>query len=230
MQCYQLCADPQNDPQDPDDTSFVGGVPRIPSRLAIPQCGLCGAEETFFFQLAFPADHEWGELSVAVFHCTSCPTKDSTIPPMVKPPLKGAPLPAAFLVDYQINFHFPVFLTTTGRIRTSYRERIRFKRWTLVQTADSASIISKVGGEPVWLLEDESPGLYADRSPMVFLFQLEEGLVFETIAGAPPQASPYTWPGERPNPFYRFCNGNEVYAFGTQDRTNPLVYVLTQRD
>lgn len=230
MHCYQINIRHDDDSQSVQNTSFMGGFPTIPSVVTIPPCVFCASEQTFFFQLAFPELHVWHGYSLAIFHCTSCSPDDYSIPPMLQPPLKNAAIPRNFLHDYQKNFHLLVFLTNDGVIRTEYPERIRFKRWEFMVTDDSSAVLSKVGGEPAWLLEDEAPGLYADSIPMLFLFQLQEGLLFDTIPSAPPQASPYTWPGEIPNPYYSLFNSNELYAFGTDNRSNPLVYLFTQRD
>jgi hypothetical protein len=230
MDTYQIVINQSGDGQKEKDDSFMGGVPKLPPETIIPKCNLCQSQESFFFQIAFPTTHEWSSMSIALFHCTSCPTKEYCIPKMLRSPLKNAPIPHNFLNDYQVNFHVLTFLTRDGVLQSGYTEKVRFKRWDLVKVEDTAPIASKVGGTPNWLLEDESPGLYADSIPLVFLFQLEAGMVFETLPEAPPQASPYTWPGEQPDPFYELFNANELYAFGTQDRNNPLVYLLTQRD
>ena len=66
-----------------EDLSFVGGYPRIPSESGLPECRLCRSRQTFFFQVAFPPEHPWSGLSLAVFQCTACvdenyPEKRST--------------------------------------------------------------------------------------------------------------------------------------------------------
>ncbi|KRG16934.1 hypothetical protein ACA29_02470 [Lederbergia galactosidilytica] len=59
MSGYTLKLDNFGQVQKEDDLSFIGGQPRIPENLDIPSCSLCGSEQTFFFQIAFPEGHSW---------------------------------------------------------------------------------------------------------------------------------------------------------------------------
>jgi hypothetical protein len=120
--------------QTPADDCFVGGRPRLPRGHVLPICRLCGAGQTFFFQIAFPPDHAWATLTLAVFSCTSCADESHLIPAMLSGPLRGANIPRDFLVDYQTNFRFEVFETNAGRMASDYRERVSFRR---VQLTDA---------------------------------------------------------------------------------------------
>ncbi|MFC3846183.1 zinc ribbon domain-containing protein, partial [Paenibacillus sp. MAH-36] len=108
-QSYELIIGQATEEQSSNYVSFVGGKPRIPRDINIPKCKLCGSEEAFFFQLAFPTDHAWKDKSMAVFACISCVDEKYFIPPMIKGSLQNAIIPAGFLDEYQVNFNILVF-------------------------------------------------------------------------------------------------------------------------
>lgn len=213
-----------------DEDSFVGGRPKLPSGTDVPQCTLCGNRQTFFLQLAFPSDHAWAENSVAIFACTSCATSDHFIPEMVKGPLRGAQVSADFLSRYQRNFRFLVFETRSACVLADYEERVRFRPLGLLPTA--ASSIGRVGGNPDWVLGDETPGGLASAGAVVFLMQLNPELEFETVDGAPRQADLALdgTPAPSRHPFYQLFIGNKTYLFGPKDPKPNTVYAITQVD
>lgn len=226
--CYVLKADESTQNQAENDLSFVGGLPRIPEGEEMPSCRLCGAQLTFFFQVAFPEDHVWANRTMALFACTSCAHEDHFIPEMLDGPLAGADIPEHFLTSYQKNFRILVFDTDRGVVRSEYEPKVAFKRWKLVSSQAGAQE-HKIGGEPNWLLEDEAPATYRQTVPMFFLMQLLEGLTFEKLPEAPPQMTLGLTGEQEPSrdPFYRLFLSNNLYFFGTEDG-EPLVYVLTQ--
>ncbi|MFS0724816.1 hypothetical protein [Paenibacillus sp. 1P07SE] len=230
---YVLRNNGQAGEQRESDLSFVGGCPRIPASAEPPACGLCGAPMTFFFQVAFPRDHVWSGLTVAVFACTACADESLLIPEMLPGQLHGADIPEGFLVAYQRNFRFLVFPTEEGRLRQDIPARLVFRPWTLEPAAGMrGTMASKAGGDPDWLLDDESPRSYAKSVVMVFLMQLEEGLTFEKLPAAPPQIilGLTGEPEPSPDPYYQLFLGNALYLFGTKrgEGVEPLVYALTQ--
>ena len=216
--------------QDPADKSFIGGQPRIPADEPWPACGLCGSPLTFFFQIDFPARHPWEGKTLAVFACTACAVRGSLIPPMLEGQLKQADIPEGFLTEYQSNFRLLVFDSARSSIRWDHAGPIKFR--ALVSEPGTRHFVFLAGGSPVWLLEDESPRSYAGSIPMLFLLQLHEGFVFETVAGAPAQME-VAWGGKGQRAStrggYRLFLGNAVYFFGTQDGES-LVYAVTQVD
>jgi hypothetical protein len=228
--CYLLRTNPSNQLQNENDLSFVGGRPRIPNSTAIPTCQLCGAELTFFFQVAFPDKHEWSELSMAVFACTSCAHEEYLIPEMLKGPLPGADIPEQFLEAYQKNFRILVFVTNEGTVKADYREKIQFSRWNLVTTPAYQASENKIGGVPNWLLDDEAPSTYNAGVPMIFLMQLLEEFKFDIVQDAPPQIRIGLRGKPQPSKhrYYEPFLGNNVYFFGTADHSKPLVYIVTQ--
>jgi hypothetical protein len=79
--------------------SFIGGKPCLPSDKTVPVCKLCGAEQTFFYQVAFPKGHIWENTSMAVFFCTSCVDENYLIPKMIDDVLLDANIKKGFLND-----------------------------------------------------------------------------------------------------------------------------------
>lgn len=214
--------------QSGEEDSFVGGRPKLPKEAGIPRCSLCASDQSFFFQVAFPSDHGWAGLSLAVFACTSCADESYLIPEMLPGPLPGADIPAGFLSNYQRNFRFEVFETHRAEIVAGYRERVRFQR---IRLGGGGPSIGQVGGLPSWVLEDESPGTYAS-SPMVFLLQLRSHVEFGLIQGAPPQMEIGLLGDPEPAPFdfYKLFIGNTLYLFGTEGLARSEVYAVTQVD
>lgn len=209
--------------------SFVGGRPALPPDVALPACDLCGARQTFFFQVAFPAGHSWAGRSVALFACTRCADDAHVIPPMLDGPLAGADIPNGFLDAAQVNYRTVVFPTADGRVREEYTPAVAFRTITL-RSAPPDVPANKVGGDPTWLLEDEAPASYAGRAGMTFLLQLLPDTHFDIEPGAPPQAviGLNGQPTVTGKPYYELFVGNAVYLFGTARPADPRVYVLTQ--
>jgi hypothetical protein len=222
---YVLRFDGGKPEQSPEDNSFVGGKPKLPPGTQIPVCGLCESEQSFMFQVSLP-DGLWAGLSLATFACTSCAQESRLIPAIVK----GAVIPEGFLEDYQVNFRFLVFETSSGVLHTNFRERVRFKRIHVEATRNPDLHENKIGGNPTWLLDDEAPTSYGGKTSMFFLLQLLQGFQFEIIQNAPPQIelSLDGSPQASPLPYYQLFLGNALFLFGTEDVKRPLVYAITQ--
>lgn len=230
--CYKLMLGPTERSQSANDDSFIGGVPKLPEGTALPRCTLCGAEESFFFQVALPAGSFWGGLSLAVFACTCCVDESHLIPQMLPGPLKNVDIPEGFLDSYRTNFRFLTFQTALAAPYMGYQERIKFKPFQLQRIADPDASENKIGGTPNWLQDDEYPKSYGGVTPMHFLLQLLNGFRFEIIENAPrqielgldgsPQASPMN--------YYQLFNGNRIFLFATVGTPEPLVYAVTQVD
>ncbi|WP_312476295.1 hypothetical protein [Neobacillus sp.] len=227
---YILKVDPSHQQQNESDRSFIGGYPSIAASMEIPVCQLCGAEETFFFQVDFPESHEWHDLSMAVFACTSCAHEEYLIPEMLQDTLPGVDIPKGFLESYQRNFKIIMFETKEGILRKDYKEKVQFKRWNLTPVSETAISENKIGGHPNWLLEDETPSSYNSTVPMFFLMQLMEDFTFDIVLDAPPQIviSLRGKPEPSKHRYYELFIANQLYFFGTNNRSEPLVYILTQ--
>lgn len=216
--------------QTEDDTCYIGGKPRLPINVEIPKCSLCGTRQTFFFQVAFPDDHKWKGFTMAVFECTSCAHENFLIPEMLNGKLFGANIPRNFLSTYQKNFRFEVFKTNSSQVVNDYPECIKFIR--IKFDGGNGPILGHIGGTPIWILEDESPGTYDSGTPMHFLLQVNHGFEFETLKGVQPQIELGLTGDPEPSPydFYQLFIKNEIYFFGTDSRNLHLVYALTQVD
>ena len=215
--------------QDIDQESFAGGKPKLPKGTAIPHCKLCGNEQSFFFQLAFPDGHIWEKNSLAVFACTSCANRDHFIPKMLDMPLYQADIPSSFLEDYQVNFALIVFETDLGELVDSYEIKVSYKPIILVPALDKSINESRVGGEPVWYLDDEGPATCDSKYKMHFLFQLVDGIQFDIDDGVCRQMGKGLSLNKfSENSFYTLFLQNFIYFYGVDVGDKKLVYVLTQ--
>lgn len=230
--CYLLKIDRSQTSQSLDDHSFIGGTPKLPKGASLPCCKLCGAAESFFFQVAIPKGTFWGGLSLAVFACTSCADEDQLIPPMLQGPLRSVDIPDGFLESYQVNFSFIVFATAAAVPAEQYNSRVIFKPLRLEKTVNPDADEHKLGGNPNWLFDDESPLTYRETTPMFFLLQLLPGIQFEIINSAPRQVELGLdgVPRLTQLSFYKLFLGNKIFLFGTEDRERPRVYAITQVD
>ena len=242
MNGYQLCIDEQQVPQHPQVLSFIGGYPRIPITEDFPKCQLCGAEQSFFFQVAFPKNHVWKDLSIAIFACTSCDDEKYCIPEMLpsgnpsigldQGGLYGVNIPKNFLRSYQRNFRILIFPTDQGELRTEYVPKVAYKKLKL-SAQGCKEAIGIVGGKPRWIQGDETPASYDVHVPMKFLMQINEYLQFDILPGAPSQME-YDFFTDEIKPskmrYYELFLGNSIYFFGTEPPYEPLVYVFTQID
>lgn len=129
-----------------------------------------------------------------------------------------------------MNFRFLVFETTTAHRRREYTEKVRFKRWELKPTSNPRTPGNKIGGEPNWILDDESPLRYRSVVPMVLLLQTKRRIRFDIVEGAPQQVEIHFFDlALPPKPYYSLFVGNALYFFGTQDPGERFVYVITQK-
>lgn len=208
--------------------SFIGGKPVLPPEVVIPSCKLCGALQTFMFQIAFPAPSTWSGKNLAVFFCLECADEEHLIPEMLRNHGRGCDIPKNFLNDYQRNFSFLVFSGEKAGVLKNYDERVAFSSLEFVDKPSSADF-GKIGGSPSWLLGDETPASYGLSTPMVFLMELSPGLAFSKVHGARPQIELDIFGNPAPSPldFYQLFLGNAVYLFGTATGES-LVYAITQ--
>lgn len=215
--------------QEPNISSFIGGYPKIPINISLPKCELCGSEQTFFFQVAFPDNHPWSSKAMALFSCTSCAKKGYFIPEMLEGQLSGADIPKDFIHSYQRNFKLIVFESENGVIRNEYIQKIGYKEIKLQEMDDPDIYENKVGGNPSWLLEDEAPTTYNKTVQMFFIMQILENYRFDILQTAPGQAT-LGFGNEieySENNYYELFLGNNLYFFGTL-HGEPQVYIITQ--
>lgn len=214
--------------------SYEGGKPHLPEGVTVPLCKLCGHEQTFFFQVAFPDGHPWQDYTLSVFSCKSCFDEQHIIPERFCPSLKDAQISSQFLKDYQTNFRFVVFPTNSGKLVSSYSERIRFRPWRLARRRSNEVLVrSKVGGVPSWSYEDETPGLVDGQWQVSFLLQLEDYYRFRRHSFAPPEWGFGKRHGEYERmedfDYYWLFSGGHLYMFGASVGGERVVIFMTQR-
>jgi len=228
---FILEVDKSSEKQMTNTTSFIGGKPCIPENVNIPKCQLCDNEMTFYFQIAFPVDHIWSGMSMALFSCTKCHDDDFLIPEMLEGnALKNIEIPNGFLERYQKNFRTIIFPTKKGKIIEDYVAKIKFKKWNILKTDNVELNDNYIGSLPKWYLDDETPSKYHSEE-MHFLMQLKEEMKFEIESDAPGQIK-FNYLSdkfeERDDRYYELFLANYIYFFGTKNTANPSVYILTQ--
>lgn len=204
--------------------SYVGGQPHLPASAEVPACAFCSARMCFFFQVALPVGHRWHGALVAMFQCVSCCSEDTLIPEMLSVPLGGAEIPSGFLTRFQTNFRMVVSDIAAGRLRNDYEP--------LIQQKPINSLTWRIGAEPLWLAEDETPGSYESFGQPAFLFQVPRGTTFPKLPGAPPQKTldlaGNVVDDDRSD--YELFLGNAIYFLGFGDPSAERIYVVTQVD
>lgn len=226
--CHVIKAD-KKEIQEGSVFSFIGGHPIIPKYIKIPVCELCGYEQTFYFQISFPESHNWFNKTMSIFACTSCANEDYLIPEMINQPLYNVVIPEGFMKHYQKNFSIMTFNTSDIVMRLDYQPKLVYKRIELIHVDDKDIVEHKIGGNPNWLLEDESPESYNKSNPMFFIMQLLEDYKFEKLDSAPPQVKLGLSGEMKPSKhnYYELFIANNIYFFGTL-KDEPEVYIITQ--
>jgi hypothetical protein len=231
MKGYKLLRSP-NSAQYPEQLSFVGGQPILPVDTKMPKCKLCDAQQTFFFQIAFPTDHNWAGKVMAAFFCTKCADIDY-VSPSATGPDDFKHLPDNFLQEHSVNYKFLVFEASQPlRLKNTYIALLEYEQISFKKLAQPRSRSTKVGGEPYWYLEDDTPISYMG-SGFTFLMQLSEDWpLFKKLEDAPEQADVKLFisdSGFRNDGLYQFFGGAPLYFFGTLDLPEPKVYLLNQK-
>jgi hypothetical protein len=220
--------------------SFKGGIPNIPKRFPIPHCTQCGAEMTFFFQIAFPRKHMWEGRTITFFHCTACANMDNYWPKTYY--TRGQDnypnIPDGFLDTYQTNFRIYVFETTEPVIqRNEAKHVLKFERLSFEKLNPRVKYYNttKVGGIPAWDLSklDGADEIYKEVTYMGagfdFLMQVERDWSFTRLPETPPQFDYY----KEGSPVYNLYNpfmGPKMYFLGTTapqlDPPRVLLYLM----
>lgn len=244
--------------QNERDTSFIGGLPRIPEHMALPKCQVCGEPLTFFFQVDFPAGHIWAGKTLAMFACIHSAEnhQDQVIPQFPKvPQLQDCDLPQGFLEEnYQDIFRVLIFPTEEGVMRSDYQEQAIFRsiEWKPTKKK-SKKIPILLAGEPMWLMHKEHPATYAGKYKMHLILQMAEDFDFEHLPSAPKEHEPDYFcsfedsealisgkldpkeikPKSKPrktDDYTLFCSFNRIYLFGTDDLDDPKPFIIVQNN
>jgi hypothetical protein len=207
-----------------DGSLFIGGRPFLSRSAEIPTCAICSARMCFCFQVALPVGHRWQHSVLAMFQCISCCSEDTLIPEMLSGPLKGVEIPQGFLARYQTNFRIVIGDATTAELRSDYRP--------LIANIPLSPSPWRIGAEPQWLIDDETPGSYGSFKEPIFLFQVPHGMTFPRLSGAPAQMT-LDLTGQAvaaDRDYYELFLGNAAYFFGFGTPAAERVYVVTQAD
>lgn len=225
MLVHEITREPL-DEQPLESLSHIGGYPRFPNHVNLPNCKLCNTPMTFFFQFEFPIKHAWYGKIMAIFSCTNCTVRDFIIP--VSPNFKK--IPDYFLEEYEKNFKIIVFQNTDDTIlRKDYKPILKYEKLCL-ERPKGKYFSAKIGGKPNWRISDDFPMDYMGSS-FTFLLQMSDW-EFDKFDDAPKQAE-YRWftfsTGFREDGKYNLFSGSPIYFFGTLDLEQPKVYVLNQK-
>lgn len=220
--------------QSRNNRSFSGGFPLLPASCTLPKCKLCGAQQTFFFQVHIQNTSNWVDRSIAVFQCVDCQDVNHLIPLMLEGALYKHKVTDRFLDSYQSNFRVLSFSNKEQlELRYDLPQRIIYREWQLKKNEANLTKHSFVGGVPEWLVDDESPGTYNENGKFEFLMQVAQGKEFNLIDTAPGQMT-IGLDGKSKlstRRSYRLFLGNEVYFFGTDTAfCDNGIYVITQRN
>jgi hypothetical protein len=216
--------------QRPEARSFQGGLPHLPPDLAIPDCRCCGSQLAFFLQLELPdgllADHLF-----SIWCCVVCTGDDKFIPEMPDAPLFGVDLPEGFLERYQTFFRLEVALAEGSSIRVDYEPRVVYQEIALRPT-DKEEPTDRLGGEPSWILDDETPGSYMGGG-FEFLLQIMEDRDFPILPDAPHQMVMNPFISREPTPreeqVYELFVMNRLFFFVAEAKPR-MIYVFPQVD
>ncbi|MFG6102988.1 hypothetical protein U2F10_12095 [Leptothoe sp. EHU-05/26/07-4] len=210
--------------------SFSGGKPHMPRGLTTPHCELCNQTQAFILQVQFPKEHPWSELILSIFACMSCANENYLIPEMLPGRLHQINVPSSFLKRYQRNFRFLVFNSAESTPLSSYKERVIYRPLELIDSEKKSIQDDIVGGQPYWLLEDETPGLCETTSEPIFLMQIAEGRKFfiQEKASKQIRLDLSGDPKETLEEYYQLFLGNVIYLFGYERNEEYLVYGITQ--
>lgn len=159
-----------------------------------------------------------------MFMCVSCCSEDSLIPEMLSVALKGAEIPPGFLARYQTNFRIVVSDIRSAQLRSDYDPLIQ---QSLIDVPSW-----RIGADPLWLVDDETPGSYESFRHPAFLFQVPLGTTFPKLSGAPSQKTLDIAGNvvDKDCPGYELFLGNAIYFFGFGEPSAEHTYVATQVD
>ena len=217
--------------QTPEEDTFIGGKPKLPPDVPLPECPLCGKDLTFFLQAAFPQGHPWQGISLALFYCTDTWHERLSIPevPNVRN-LNNADIPSQFLRQYEQTFRALVFDTSRAVLREDYQERVAFQALFPAKSNRSRpDAEGTLGGEPVWIMGwPERPATVDGERKLTLLMQVREDIRFPKLPDAPPQVNPFLRSGLSTQPWYNLFARGRVYFWGTEEPSDMPVYISVQ--
>jgi hypothetical protein len=220
--------------QNTDVYSYIGGRPMLPRGFDIPIYEETGTCMTFFFQICMPKSHLWKDKIISVF-CTTDYASDETLLPKLPEPLKGALLDQGFFEGYQTFFRFYAFSKTGLVLQAGYSPIIEYHQLRFSESLPEDSVLfGELDEQPNWLLEDETPrGFEGNADRLHFLFQTKIDYEYSKVADAPRQQI-INYESSRPAHIdsyvdtYSLFVANELYFFGIDGHERQEVYLVPQ--
>lgn len=174
--------------QDPTIRSHVGGIPRLPRDLDLPRTAETGELMTFFFSIDLGLAPRWQGKNLSVFATTTDFNENDCIPEMFSNNIRDYDVPDGALDSYQRQFRIFITSESDAVLREDYLPRVRYN---IIHAGDvsprEAIIFGHRDVNPVWVLDDETPGTYGGKETFDFLLQTQEHYRFALVVGAPRQ-------------------------------------------
>ena len=188
--------------QDSSVRSYVGGLPRLPQDLDLPRTAETGELMTFFFSIDLSFSSKWRGKTLSVFATTDHFDENDCIPQMFANNIKGYDVPDGALDAYQRQFRVFITSESDAVLRKDYQPRVRYNVIRSGERpADKAVLFGEQNVDPIWVLDDETPGTYDRKEGFEFLFQTRQHYRYSLVADAPRQmVLDYTTNGNRLTP------------------------------
>lgn len=202
----------------------------MPRHIELPRTAETGELMTFFFSMDLGFLPRWEGSNLSVFATTIYFDETDCIPEMFSNNTRDYDVPSGSLDFYQRQFRIFITSEKNAILREEYPPRVRYNAIRDREfPPDKILLFGHRNIDPVWLLDDETPGSYGRRETFEFLFQTLENYRFSLVAGAPRQmVLDYTTVGNRLMPSmvdkYDLWVSNAVFFFIT-DSANVLVIV-----
>lgn len=223
----------EKEKQNYTNSSYIGGVPMLPSDFLIPKFSKTNSLMTFFFQIEIPEGFNWAGKIISVFQTTDYSDDDTCIPKLPEP-LKGAVLDNSFFENYQSFFRILILDKKDLVYRKDYKHVVAYKNLNFGNEPDNYIPFGNIGQNPIWELDDETPKSYNGKCDVInFLFQTIIDYTFETVDDAPRQKEiNFSGTSEKFSdslvPEYILFTANELYFFGIDDENEKKIYVVPQ--
>ena len=171
--------------QDLTVRSHVGGLPQLPQDLDLPRTAETDELMTFFFSIDLGFASKWKGKTLSVFATTTYFDENDCIPQMFANNTKYYDVPNGALDAYQRQFRIFITEASAAILREDYPPRIRYNVIRNEKIPSNKAILfGQQNIDPVWILDDETPGTYGGTETFNFLFQTRERYRYSLVAGA----------------------------------------------
>lgn len=163
----------------------TGGLPHTPPAFEWPRCRNCTGHMQFLAQVSLADADPGAEGLLSLFMCQNEPGLCDEWDPTA-----GGNRAFLFGMDATATPTVPrdgvTMLDETCAVRFEDVDVEDYQdapdQWSAQTGRESLEVLGKVGGEPAWLQNDETPACGRCARPMTFVVQLEEGHNYETAA------------------------------------------------